>query len=43
MERCGWQAGRPYILGKQERGYCRDAPAAEAPEEWREWIKQAGE
>ena len=40
MKRCGWQAGRFYILGKQERGYCRDAPAAEAPEEWREWLKE---
>jgi predicted P-loop ATPase len=40
MKRCDWQVGRFYILGKQERGYCRDAPAAEAPEEWREWLKE---
>jgi hypothetical protein len=40
MKRCGWQPDRPYILGKQERAYCRDAPAAEAPEEWREWRKE---
>ena len=39
MKRCGWQADCFYILGKQERGYCRDAPAAEAPGEWREWLK----
>jgi predicted P-loop ATPase len=40
MKRWGWQAGRFYILGKQERGYCRDAPAVAAPEERREWLKE---
>jgi hypothetical protein len=40
MPRCGWQAGRFSIAGKQERGYCRTAPPAAAPEEWERWLKE---
>jgi hypothetical protein len=40
MPRCGWQAGRFSIAGKQERGYCRTSPPTEAPEECRQWFKE---
>jgi hypothetical protein len=40
MPRCGWQAGRFSIAGRQERGYCRVEPSVDVPEACRLWFNE---